>query len=135
MFAREKGSKMIEVTNFEKVGDFMEACDQDVNLEPDFPETETMLLRIALIEEEMDELIEAQESRDLVGVADALTDLLYVIYGTGHAYGIDLDSCFEEVHQSNMSKLVDGYAQKNEMGKVMKGPDYFEPNLIEVLGL
>jgi len=126
---------MIDVTNFEKVGDFMEACDQEVHVDPHFPESDTIALRIALIEEEMSELIEAHDDRNLVEVADALTDLLYVIYGTGHAYGIDLDACFEEVHESNMSKLVDGYAQKNEMGKVMKGPNYFEPDLVGVLGL
>ena len=126
---------MIDVTNFEKVGDFMEACDQEVHADPHFPESDTIALRIALIEEEMSELLEAHDDHNLVEVADALTDLLYVIYGTGHAYGIDLDACFEEVHESNMSKLVDGYAQKNEMGKVMKGPNYFEPDLVGVLGL
>ena len=126
---------MIDVTNFEKVGDFMEACDQEICIDPAFPDGETVALRLALIEEEWHELLEAQEDRNLVEVADALTDLLYVIYGAGHAYGIDLDSCFEEVHESNMSKLVNGYAQKNEMGKVMKGPEYFPPNLAGVLGL
>jgi predicted HAD superfamily Cof-like phosphohydrolase len=126
---------MIDVTNFEKVGDFMEACDQEILDEPQFPDGEVVHLRTALIQEEFDELLEGIESRDIVEVADALTDLLYVIYGAGHAFGIDLDACFEEVHESNMSKLVNGYAQKNEMGKVMKGPDYFEPNLEGVLGL
>ena len=126
---------MIDVTNFEKVGDFMEACDQEICIDPAFPDGETVALRLALIEEEWHELLEAQEDRNLVGVADALTDLLYVIYGTGHAYGIDLDACFEEVHNSNMSKLVDGYAQKNDMGKVMKGPGYFPPDLETLLGL
>jgi len=126
---------MIDVTNFEKVGDFMEACDQEICIDPAFPDGETIDLRLALIEEEWHELLEAHEDRSIVEVADALTDLLYVIYGTGHAYGIDLDVCFEEVHTSNMSKLVDGYAQKNEMGKVMKGPDYFAPDLETILGL
>ena len=126
---------MIDVTNFEKVGDFMEACDQEICIDPAFPDGVTVALRLALIEEEWHELLEAQEDRNLVEVADALTDLLYVIYGTGHAYGIDLDACFEEVHNSNMSKLVDGYAQKNDMGKVMKGPGYFAPDLETILGL
>ena len=126
---------MIDVTNFEKVGDFMEACDQEICIDPAFPDGETIYLRLALIEEEWHELLEAQEDRSLVEVADALTDLLYVIYGTGHAYGIDLDACFEEVHNSNMSKLVDGYAQKNDMGKVMKGPGYYPPDLETLLGL
>ena len=126
---------MIDVTNFEKVGDFMEACDQEICIDPAFPDGETVALRLALIEEEWHELLEAQEDRNLVEVADALIDLLYVIYGTGHAYGIDLDACFEEVHNSNMSKLVDGYAQKNDMGKVMKGPGYYPPDLETLLGL
>ena len=126
---------MIDVTNFEKVGDFMEACDQEICIDPAFPDGETVALRLALIEEEWHELLEAQDDRNLVEVADALTDLLYVIYGTGHAYGIDLDACFEEVHNSNMSKLVDGYAQKNDMGKVMKGPGYYPPDLESLLGL
>ena len=126
---------MIQVTNFEKVGDFMEACDQEILDEPQFPDKDTINLRLNLIQEELDELVFAHEDNNLIEVADALTDLLYVIYGAGHAYGIDLDSCFEEVHESNMSKLVNGYAQKNEMGKVMKGPEYFPPNLAGVLGL
>jgi predicted HAD superfamily Cof-like phosphohydrolase len=126
---------MIQVTNFEKVGDFMEACDQEILDEPQFPDKDTINLRLNLIQEELDELVYAHEDNDLVEVADALTDLLYVIYGAGHAYGIDLDSCFEEVHQSNMSKLVDGRAHKNEIGKVTKGPEYFPPDLAGVLGL
>lgn len=124
---------MIDVTNFEKVGDFMEACDQEILEEARFPDGETIDLRIALIQEEFEELLEAHEDQDIVEVADALTDLLYVIYGAGHAYGIDLDACFSEVHDSNMSKLVDGHALKNEMGKVMKGPNYWEPDLEAVL--
>jgi predicted HAD superfamily Cof-like phosphohydrolase len=126
---------MTQVTNFEKVGDFMEACDQEILTEPAFPDEDTINLRLRLIQEELDELFFAHEDNDLVEVADALTDLLYVIYGTGQAYGIDLDACFDEVHESNMSKLVDGYAQKNEIGKVMKGPNFFPPNLRSVLGL
>ena len=122
-------------TNFEMVGDFMQACDQEILDEPQFPDPDTIELRLRLIQEEMDELVYAHEDNDLVEVADALTDLLYVIYGTGQAYGIDLDVCFEEVHESNMSKLVDGYAKKNEYGKVMKGPNYFPPDLKKVLGL
>lgn len=122
-------------TNFEMVGDFMQACDQEILDEPQFPDSDTIELRLRLIQEEMDELVYAHEDNDLVEVADALTDLLYVIYGTGQAYGIDLDVCFEEVHESNMSKLVDGYAKKNEYGKVMKGPNYFPPDLKKVLGL
>lgn len=122
-------------TNFEMVGDFMQACDQEILDEPQFPDEDTIELRLRLIQEEMDELVYAHEDNDLVEVADALTDLLYVIYGTGQAYGIDLDVCFEEVHESNMSKLVDGYAKKNEYGKVMKGPNYFPPDLKKVLGL
>lgn len=122
-------------TNFEMVGDFMQACDQEILDEPQFPDHDTIELRLRLIQEEMDELVYAHEDNDLVEVADALTDLLYVIYGTGQAYGIDLDVCFEEVHESNMSKLVDGYAKKNEYGKVMKGPNYFPPDLKKVLGL
>jgi predicted HAD superfamily Cof-like phosphohydrolase len=122
-------------TNFEMVGDFMQACDQEILDEPQFPDHDTIELRLRLIQEEMDELVYAHEDNNLVEVADALTDLLYVIYGTGQAYGIDLDVCFEEVHESNMSKLVDGYAKKNEYGKVMKGPNYFPPDLKKVLGL
>ena len=123
-------------TNFEKVGDFMEACDQEVKDFADFPENDIVELRKSLILEEYEEFLDALSAHDLIEVADALTDLLYVVYGTGHAFGIDLDSCFEEVHESNMSKLgADGYAIKNEFGKVMKGPNYFSPDLEKILEL
>jgi predicted HAD superfamily Cof-like phosphohydrolase len=124
------------MSNFERVADFMQACDQEVMDAPSFPSTEVIGLRLALIQEELEELEDAIDQRDLVEVADALTDLLYVIYGAGHAFGLDLDACFEEVHASNMSKLgEDGYALKNSFGKVMKGPNYFRPELDKVLGL
>ena len=123
-------------TNFEKVGDFMEACDQEIKDFAEFPENDIVELRKSLILEEYEELLDAISVRDIVGVADALTDILYVVYGAGHAFGIDLDSCFEEVHESNMSKLgSDGYAIKNEFGKVMKGPNYFSPDLEKILEL
>lgn len=125
-----------KLTNFEMVGDFMSACDQEVKDIPEFPDSDIIELRKSLMKEEWFELLDAIESRDLVGVADALTDILYVVYGAGHAFGIDLDACFEEVHESNMSKLGDdGYAIKNEFGKVMKGPNYFEPDLARLLEL
>jgi predicted HAD superfamily Cof-like phosphohydrolase len=125
-----------KTTNFEMVGDFMSACDQEVKDIPEFPDSDIIELRKALMKEEWFELLDAIEARDLVGVADALTDILYVVYGAGHAFGIDLDACFEEVHESNMSKLGDdGYAIKNEFGKVMKGPNYFEPDLARLLEL
>ena len=124
------------VTNFELAGDFMEAFGQEVNTEPEFPDFSTRELRFELIREEYEELEEAIENRDIVEVADALTDLLYVIYGAGHAFGIDLDACYTEVHMSNMSKLgPDGKPMKREDGKVMKGPDFFEPDLESVLAV
>lgn len=124
------------MSNFERVADFMEACDQEVVDTPSFPEADIVTLRLALLQEELEELEDAIEARDIVEIADALTDLLYVIYGAGHAFGLDLDACFEEVHASNMSKLgEDGYALKNSFGKVMKGPNYFAPELDKVLGL
>jgi predicted HAD superfamily Cof-like phosphohydrolase len=124
------------VTNFELAGDFMEAFGQEVKEEPEFPDFSTRELRLELIREEYQELEEAIENRDLVEVADALTDLLYVIYGAGHAFGIDLDACYTEVHYSNMSKLgPDGLPLKREDGKVIKGPEFFEPELAQVLGL
>lgn len=127
---------MREITNFEAVADFMEACDQEVFDIPQFPEDSVINLRTALIEEELYELHDAIADRSLSAVADALTDLLYVVYGAGHAFGLDLDACFQEVHESNMSKLGDdGYAIKNATGKVMKGPNYFPPELEKVLGL
>lgn len=125
-----------EWTNFEMAGNFMEAFGQEVKTEPEFPDFSTRELRLELIREEYEELEEAIENRDLVEVADALTDLLYVIYGAGHAFGIDLDACYAEVHASNMSKLgQDGHPLKREDGKVLKGPNFFEPNLGFLLGL
>jgi len=112
----------------------MEAFGQEVKTEPEFPDFSTRELRLELIREEYEELEEAIENRDIVEVADALTDLLYVIYGAGHAFGIDLDACYTEVHYSNMSKLgPDGTPLKREDGKVIKGPDFFEPDLKSIL--
>lgn len=122
------------VTNFELAGDFMDAFGQEVKTEPEFPDFSTRELRLELIREEYEELEEAIENRDIVEVADALTDLLYVIYGAGHSFGIDLDACYTEVHHSNMSKLgPDGTPLKREDGKVIKGPDFFEPDLKSIL--
>ena len=124
-----------EGTNFELVGDFMEAFGQDVQLEPTWPDFSTRELRIELIQEELEELSDAVADRDMVQIADALTDLLYVVYGAGHSFGIDLDECFQEVHSSNMSKLgKDGRPIYREDGKVMKGPSFFEPDLEGILG-
>ena len=124
----------IEKTNFEMVGEFMNAFGQEVKTRPENPDTNTQALRYDLIREELQELWDAQCQNDLVGVADALTDLLYVVYGAGHAYGIQLDTCFREVHASNMSKLgADGKPIYREDGKVLKGPNFFEPELEEIL--
>ena len=124
-----------DVSNFELVGDFMEAFGQKVELEPTWPDFNTRELRLELIQEELDELAQAIEDRDMVQIADALTDLLYVVYGAGHAFGIDLDECFQEVHSSNMSKLgPNGKPIHREDGKVMKGPGYYEPDLESILG-
>ena len=121
--------------NYELVGDFMEAFGQQVELEPTWPDFNTRELRLDLIQEELDELAQAMEDRDMVQIADALTDLLYVVYGAGHAFGIDLDECFQEVHSSNMSKLgPNGKPIHREDGKVMKGPGFFEPDLENILG-
>lgn len=121
-------------TNFELVGDFMEAFGQEVNCEPTLRDQDTQDLRIDLIQEELDELALGIDNNDIVEVADALTDLLYVVYGAGHAFGIDLDECFTEVHESNMSKLGEnGRPIYREDGKVLKGPNYFVPNLEEIL--
>ena len=121
-------------TNFRKVREFMESFGQEVKASPEFPSDEIVSLRTSLIEEELNELKEAVQQKDIVEVADALTDLLYVVYGAGLAYGIDLDDCFREVHASNMSKLgEDGKPIYREDGKVLKGPNYWEPNLHEVL--
>ena len=122
------------MTNFDKVGVFMKTFGQEVKEKPSLSSDKINQLRISLIKEELDELKEAMDSRDLLEVADALTDLLYVTYGAGHAFGIDLDKCFEEVQNSNMSKLGDnGKPIYNEFGKVMKGPNYYKPNLIKYI--
>tara|TARA_B100000989_G_scaffold161221_1_gene120367 strand:+ start:314 stop:685 length:372 start_codon:yes stop_codon:yes gene_type:complete len=122
------------MTNFEKVGVFMKTFGQEVKNKPSFSSDKINQLRISLIKEELDELKEAMDSKDLLEVTDALTDLLYVTYGAGHAFGIDLDKCFDEVQNSNMSKLGDdGKPIYNEFGKVMKGPNYFKPNLIKYI--
>jgi len=121
---------MIPATNFEKVIQFMNTFGQEVKRRPAWPDVTTKHLRVDLIEEELNELKEAIADDDLVAVADALTDILYVTYGAGAAFGINLDTCFHEVHSSNMSKLgEDGKPVYREDGKVMKGPDYREPDL------
>jgi len=117
------------MTNFDMVADFMRAAEQDVNTTPVWPEDNVRLLRYKLIDEESTELHEAMVNEDIVEIADALTDLLYVVYGAGHTYGIDLNRCFAEVHRSNMSKFVDGKRIKNAEGKVMKPDTYSPPNL------
>ena len=118
------------MTNFEKVGIFMKTFGQDVKQSSSFSTDKINALRVSLIKEELDELIEAMNKKDLVEVADALTDILYVTYGAGHAFGINLDECFEEVQNSNMSKLDNnGKPIYNDSGKVMKGPNYFKPDL------
>ena len=118
------------MTNFEKVKNFMEIFGQEVKNKPSFSTDKINKLRYDLIKEELEELKEAIENKDFLEVADALTDILYVTYGAGHAFGIDLDKCFEEVQSSNMSKLgEDGKPIYNESGKVMKGPKYFKPDL------
>ena len=118
------------MTNFEKVGVFMKTFGQNVKQSSSFSSEKINALRVSLIKEELGELIEAMNKKDLVEVADALTDILYVTYGAGHAFGINLDDCFEEVQNSNMSKLdKDGKPIYNDRGKVMKGPNYFKPNL------
>ena len=118
------------MSNFNKVGTFMKTFGQEVKSKPSFSSDKINKLRIDLIKEELDELQEAMENNDLLEVADALTDILYVTYGAGHAFGIDLDKCFDEVQNSNMSKLGEnGEPIYNESGKVMKGPNYFKPDL------
>ena len=127
---------MMDGTNFELVEDFMEAMGQEVNAIPAFPEEEIQRLRLDLIEEELDELHYAIDNKDMVEIADALGDLLYVVYGAGHAFGIDLDECFKEIHASNMSKLgPDGKPIKREDGKVLKPDTFFPPDLKSILGL
>ena len=122
------------VSNFIRVMDFMNNFGQEVKYNPEFPDEKIQKLRISLIEEELEELKEAMGKEDMVGVADALTDILYVAYGAGAAFGIDLDKCFEEVHSSNMSKLDrNGHPIYRNDGKILKGPDYFEPNLEKIV--
>ena len=122
------------MTNFEKVKQFMQTFGQEVKTKASFSDEKTNQLRLDLISEELEELKNAMESKDLLEVADALTDILYVTYGAGHAFGINLDKCFDEVQNSNMSKLdADGKPIYNESGKVMKGPDYFKPDLSKFL--
>ena len=124
------------MSNFDHVREFMQKFGQEVKDKPEFPTRETAKLRIELIVEELNELIDANEDKDLIGIADALTDILYVTYGAGHAFGIDLDSCFREVQRSNMSKLgEDGKPIYREDGKVLKGPNYSEPDLKKTLQL
>ena len=135
-----EGIKTVELndflgsTNFELAGDFMNAFGQEVLTEPTCPSPELAKLRLELIREEVEELNVGIEGMDIVEIADALTDILYVVYGAGHAFGIDLDECFAEVHRSNMSKLgADGKPIYREDGKVLKGPNYFHPNLEDIL--
>ncbi|MDC3231794.1 nucleoside triphosphate pyrophosphohydrolase family protein [Candidatus Pelagibacter sp.] len=118
------------MTNFEKVGTFMKTFGQEVKSDPSFSTDKINKLRLSLIKEELEELSDAMQKKDLIEVADALTDILYVTYGAGHAFGINLDKCFDEVQNSNMSKLgKNGKPIYNEYGKVMKGPNYFKPDL------
>ena len=122
------------MTNFEKVKEFMTTFGQEVKNKAEFPNEKIVELRKKLIDEEFNELKDAINENDLIEVADALTDILVVTYGAGVAFGIDLDKCFKEVHRSNMSKLSeDGKPIYNEFGKVMKGPNYFKPNLKKYL--
>tara|TARA_Y100000816_G_scaffold282605_1_gene258502 strand:- start:353 stop:724 length:372 start_codon:yes stop_codon:yes gene_type:complete len=122
------------MTNFEKVGLFMKTFGQDVKTKPSLSTKKINDLRISLIIEELNELKDAIKNNDLVETADALTDILYVTYGAGQAFGINLDKCFEEVQNSNMSKLgEDGKPIYNENGKVLKGPNYFKPNLLKII--
>ena len=122
------------MSNFNKVKTFMETFGQEVKTKPSLSTDKINGLRYDLIKEELEELKVAMENKDLLEVADALTDILYVTYGAGHAFGIDLDKCFEEVQNSNMSKLDEDYKPiYNDAGKVMKGPKYFKPNLSKFL--
>jgi predicted HAD superfamily Cof-like phosphohydrolase len=127
---------MSDMSNFNKVKAFMNTYGQDVKEKAEFPENKIVQLRIDLIEEELNELKEAIKNKDIVEVADALTDILYVTYGAGHSFGVNLDECFDEVQRSNMSKLgQDGKPIYNDSGKVMKGPNYFAPNLKKIVNL
>ena len=122
------------MSNFDSVKKFMKTFGQEVKEKAGFPNEKITSLRYDLIKEELDELKEALDKKDIKEVADALTDILYVTYGAGHAFGIDLDKCFEEVQNSNMSKLgEDGKPIYNEKGKVLKGPKYFKPNLKKIV--
>ena len=129
----EKGKEEMS-THFELCSEFMRAFGQEVYSHPSIRDNETQELRYELIREEVEELREGLDKADLVEVADALTDILYVVYGAGHAFGIDLDACFHEVHRSNMSKLAeDGTVIKRADGKVLKGPNYSPPNLVPII--
>ena len=122
------------MSNFSKVGVFMKTFGQEIKNKPSFSTDKINKLRLDLIKEELNELTEAMNNKDLLEVADALTDILYVTYGAGHAFGINLDKCFEEVQNSNMSKLDNnGKPIYNEHGKVMKGPNYFKPDLTKFI--
>jgi len=122
------------MSNFDDVKYFMEKYGQEIKTKSSFPNEKIIQLRYDLIKEELDELSLAIKEKDIIEVADALTDLLYVVYGAGHAFGIDLDKCFAEVQRSNLSKLdIDGKPIYNENGKVMKGPNYSKPNLKQFL--
>tara|TARA_B110000967_G_scaffold205979_1_gene251666 strand:- start:384 stop:752 length:369 start_codon:yes stop_codon:yes gene_type:complete len=122
------------MSNFQRVKKFMQTFGQEIKEKNEFPDEKIIQLRYELIKEELEELNQAIKDRDMKEVADALTDILYVTYGAGHAFGINLDKCFDEVQKSNMSKLgTDGKPIYNESGKVMKGPNYFKPNLIKFL--
>jgi len=122
------------MTNFEKVGLFMKTFGQEVKIKAELSNNKINELRISLINEELEELKKAIKDNDILEVADALTDILYVAYGAGHAFGINLDKCFNEVQQTNMSKLgSNGKPIYNESGKVMKGPNYFKPDLSKFL--
>ena len=122
------------MTNFEKVGIFMKSFRQEIKTSPNLSSEKINDLRINLIEEELKELIDGMKANDILEVADALTDILYVTYGAGHAFGINLDKCFEEVQKSNMSKLgEDGNPIYNDKGKVLKGPNYFKPDLKKII--
>ena len=126
----EVGQRYKKMSNFKDVKIFMEKFGQMVRTKPQFPDDKTMQLRLDLIKEELSELEEAMKTKNLKEVADALTDILYVTYGAGYAYGIDLDQCFKEVQRANMSKLgEDGQPIYNDQGKVMKGPNYTKPDL------
>ena len=125
---------MSDMSNFNKVKTFMNTYGQEVKTIPEFPDSKIVKLRIDLIQEELNELKVSINNKDIIEVADALTDILYVTYGAGHAFGINLDKCFDEVQNSNMSKLDDnGKPIYNDDGKVMKGPKYFKPDLSKFL--